>query len=143
MLEYCANSELHPASAGSGVLSRHQFSAKLQQVAQDPESKPATESRWSHRDAMNKSMKERWTTGDISGFGFAFTLVLLGTILSAYSDRPVFWLLVGPGPLVVGLTVVTFLRYVSKEHPEMRFIETRKSRRNYRPQRVKLISPGG
>jgi len=88
-------------------------------------------------------MKERWTTGDISGFGFAFTLVLLGTILSAYSDRPVFWLLVGPGPLVVGLTVVTFLRYVSKEHPEMRFIETRKSRRNYRPQRVKLISPGG
>jgi len=88
-------------------------------------------------------MKERWTVGDISGFGFAFTLVLLGTILSAYSDRPVFWLLAGPGPLVVGLTVVTFLRYVSRERPEIRFTETRKSRRNYRPRRVKLISPGG
>jgi hypothetical protein len=124
-------------------LSRQQFFAKLQQVAQDPESKPATEGRWSHRDAMNKSMKERWTTNDISGFGFAFTLVLLGTILSAYSDRPVFWLLVGPGPLVVGLTVVTFLRYVSRERPEMRFVETRKNRRNYRPRRVKLISSGG
>jgi hypothetical protein len=87
-------------------------------------------------------MKERWTTSDISGFGFAFTLVLLGTILSAYSDRPVFWLLVGPGPLVVGLTVVTFLRYVSRERPEIRLTETRKSRRNYRPRRVNLISPG-
>jgi hypothetical protein len=125
------------------VLSRHQFSAKLQQVAQDPESNPSIEGRWSHRDAMNKSMKEHWTTGDISGFGFAFTLVLFGTILSAYSDRPVFWLLVGPGPLVVGLTVVTFLRYVSRERPEMRFMETRKSRRNYRPRPVKLIRRGG
>ena len=124
-------------------LSRQHFSAKLQQVAQDPESKPATEGGWSHRDAMNKSMKEHWTTGDISGFGFAFTLVLLGTILSAYSDRPVFWLLVGPGPLVVGLTVVTFLRYVSRERTEIRFTETRKSRRNYRPRPVKLIRRGG
>jgi hypothetical protein len=60
---------------------------------------------------MNKPIKENWTTGDISGFGFAFSLVLLGTILSAYSDRPVFWLLVGPGPLVVGLTMIAFLRH--------------------------------
>jgi hypothetical protein len=132
-------------SVAGGVLdlSEALFSAKLQQVAQDPESKPTIAGRWSHRDAMNKSMKERWTTHDISGFGFAFTLVLLGTILSAYSDQPVFWLLVGPGPLVVGLTVVTFLRYVSRERPEIRFTETRKSRRNYRPRRVNLISPGG
>ena len=60
---------------------------------------------------MNKPIKEGWTTGDISGFGFAFTLVLAGTILSAYSDRPIFWLLVGPGPLVLGLTFITILRY--------------------------------
>ena len=43
---------------------------------------------------MTKPLSENWTTGDISGFGFAFTLVLLATILSAYTDHPVFWLLV-------------------------------------------------
>jgi hypothetical protein len=62
---------------------------------------------------MNKPIKENWTTGDISGFGFAFSLVLLGTILSAYTDHPVFWLLVGTGPLVIGLTVIAFLRHLS------------------------------
>jgi len=61
---------------------------------------------------MNKPIKENWTTGDISGFGFAFSLVLFGTILSAFSDHPVFWLLVGPGPLVIGLTLLAFLRHV-------------------------------
>jgi len=65
---------------------------------------------------MNKSIKENWTTGDISGFGFAFSLVLLGTIVSAYSDHPVFWLLVGPGPLVVGLTLIAFLRHLFTMH---------------------------
>jgi hypothetical protein len=61
---------------------------------------------------MNKPIKENWTTGDISGFGFAFSLVLLGTIVSAFSDHPVFWLLVGPGPLVIGLTLIAFLRHL-------------------------------
>jgi hypothetical protein len=61
---------------------------------------------------MNKPIKENWTAGDISGFGFAFSLVLLGTIVSAFSDHPVFWLLVGPGPLVIGLTVIAFLRHL-------------------------------
>ena len=61
---------------------------------------------------MNKPIRENWTTGDVSGFGFAFSLVLLGTILSAYTDHPVFWLLVGPGPLVLGLTVIAFLRHL-------------------------------
>jgi hypothetical protein len=61
---------------------------------------------------MNRTIKEKWTTADISGFGFAFSLVLLGTIVSAFSDRPVFWLLLGPGPLVIGLTLITFLRNV-------------------------------
>jgi hypothetical protein len=61
---------------------------------------------------MNKPIKEHWTTGDISGFGFALSLLLLGTILSAYTDHPVFWLLVGPGPLVIGLTLIGFLRHL-------------------------------
>jgi hypothetical protein len=62
---------------------------------------------------MNKPIKENWTIGDISGFGFAFSLVLLGTMLSAYSDHPIFWLLAGTGPLVIGLTVIAFLRHLS------------------------------
>jgi hypothetical protein len=61
---------------------------------------------------MNKPIKENWTAGDISGFGFAFSLVLLATILSAYSDQPAFWLLVGTGPLVIGLTLIAFLRHL-------------------------------
>jgi len=65
-----------------------------------------------YRDSMNKPIKENWTAGDISGFGFAFSLVLLGTILSAYSDNPAFWLLVGTGPLVVSLTLIAFLRHM-------------------------------
>ena len=44
---------------------------------------------------MNKPIKENWTTGDISGFGFAFSLVA------------------GTGPLVIGLTVIAFLRHPS------------------------------
>jgi hypothetical protein len=61
---------------------------------------------------MNKPIKENWTAGDISGFGFALTLVLLATILSAYSDHPAFWLLVGTGPIVIGVTLIAFLRHL-------------------------------
>jgi hypothetical protein len=70
------------------------------------------EDRYSDRDSMNKPIKENWTAGDVSGFGFAFALVLLATILSAYSDHPAFWLLVGTGPLVIGLTLIAFLRHL-------------------------------
>jgi hypothetical protein len=68
---------------------------------------------------MNKPIKENWTAGDISGFGFAFSLMLLGTILSAYSDHPVFWLLVGTGPLVLGLTLIAFLRHLFSVRREL------------------------
>ena len=67
--------------------------------------------RSSHQSATsNSTIKERWTNGDISMFGFTLALVLLGTILSAYTDRPVFWLLVGPAPIAIGFTLTAFLR---------------------------------
>ena len=67
--------------------------------------------RSSHRRATSTSATEgRWTSGDISVFGLTLSLVLLGTILSAYTDRPIFWLLVGPGPIAIGFTLITFLR---------------------------------
>ena len=42
--------------------------------------------------------------------GFVFTLVLVGAILAAYTDRPVFWLLIGPAPVALLHTIRTFQR---------------------------------
>ena len=42
--------------------------------------------------------------------GFVFMLVLVGAILAANTDRPVFWLLIGPAPVAVLHTIRTFLR---------------------------------
>jgi hypothetical protein len=46
----------------------------------------------------------------MSAFSFVLMLLLLGLFMAAHSDRPVFWLLVGPGPLAVGFTMTTFVR---------------------------------
>jgi hypothetical protein len=47
---------------------------------------------------------------DLTVSSFVFTLVLVGAILAAYTDRPVFWLLIGPAPVAVLHTIRTFLR---------------------------------
>jgi hypothetical protein len=47
---------------------------------------------------------------DLTVSGFVFILVLVGAILSAYTDRPVYWLLIGPTPVAVLHTLRTFLR---------------------------------
>ena len=47
---------------------------------------------------------------DLTVSGFVFTLVLVGVILAAHTDRPVFWLLIGPAPFAVLHTTRTFLR---------------------------------
>ena len=46
---------------------------------------------------------------DISGFGFVLTLMLLWEIAAAQTDHPVFWLLVGPAPLALGITATRLL----------------------------------
>jgi hypothetical protein len=46
----------------------------------------------------------------MGAFSFTLTLQLLGTIAAAHTDHPVFWLLVGPMPLAVGFTLMTFVR---------------------------------
>ena len=51
-----------------------------------------------------------WTGRDMSAFSFVLMLLLLGLFMAAHSDRPVFWLLVGPGPLAIGFTLTTFVR---------------------------------
>jgi hypothetical protein len=47
---------------------------------------------------------------DLTESGFVFILVLVGAILAAYTDRPVFWLLIGPAPVAVLHTLRTCLR---------------------------------
>ena len=47
---------------------------------------------------------------DLTLSGFVFTLMLVGVILAAHTDRPVFWLLIGPVPVAVLHTIRRFLR---------------------------------
>lgn len=47
---------------------------------------------------------------DLTVSSFVFTLVAVGAILAAYTDHPIFWLLIGPAPVAVLHTIMTFLR---------------------------------
>jgi hypothetical protein len=47
---------------------------------------------------------------DLTVSGLVFALVLVGVVLASYTDRPVFWLLIGPAPVAVLHTIRTFLR---------------------------------
>jgi hypothetical protein len=47
---------------------------------------------------------------DLTVSSFVFTLVSVGAILAAYTDHPIFWLLIGPAPVAVLHTIMTFLR---------------------------------
>jgi hypothetical protein len=47
---------------------------------------------------------------DMSAFSFTLTLLLSSTIAAANADRPLFWLLIGPAPLAIGLVAAVFLR---------------------------------
>jgi len=62
--------------------------------------------------ATNPTRPKRsdWTGNDMSSFSFSLTLLLLVTIAAADSKHPVFWLSIGPAPLVAGYTILTFLR---------------------------------
>ena len=45
---------------------------------------------------------------DLTVSGFVFALVSVGVILAAYTERPVFWLLIGPAPVAVLHTIRMF-----------------------------------
>ena len=47
---------------------------------------------------------------DLTVSGFVLALVFVGVIVAAHTDRPVFWLLIGPAPFAVLHTVRTFLQ---------------------------------
>jgi len=48
---------------------------------------------------------------DMNSFSFALTLLLSGTIAAANADQPLFWLLIGPTPLAIGLAAAVFFRF--------------------------------
>jgi hypothetical protein len=50
------------------------------------------------------------TKRDLTVSSFNLALVLVGVIIAAHTDHPVFWLLVGPSPFAVLHTTRTFLR---------------------------------
>ena len=56
---------------------------------------------------------------DLTVSGFVFTLVLVGVILAAYTDVPVFWLLIGPGPVVALHTIRTVLRQLVRRQESL------------------------
>jgi hypothetical protein len=72
-----------------------------------------TRQRKVHRDPWENAESPKdteWTQRDMSAFSFILTLLLFGTIAAANTDRPPFWLLIGPAPLAVGFVAVAFLR---------------------------------
>ena len=56
------------------------------------------------------SIEPSQTKRDLTVSSFMLALVLVGVIVAAHTDRPLFWLLIGPTPLAVLLTARTFLR---------------------------------
>ena len=47
---------------------------------------------------------------DLTVSGLVFALLFSGVVTAAYTDQPVFWLLVGPAPFAVAYTLRTSLR---------------------------------
>ncbi len=63
----------------------------------------------SARDRRQPKRSDR-TKGDMTASSFALTLLLIATIAAVYTDRPAFWLLMGPFPLVAGFTMMACLQ---------------------------------
>jgi hypothetical protein len=62
------------------------------------------------RKTRQSAKESDWSEKDMSSFSFTLTLLLSGTIAAANADHPLFWLLIGPTPLAIGLAAAVFLR---------------------------------
>jgi len=56
---------------------------------------------------------------DLTVSGFVFALVLVGVILAACTDGPVFWLLIGPGPVAALHTIRTVQRQLLRRQESL------------------------
>jgi len=57
-----------------------------------------------------RTLRSGETNRDLTVSTFMLVLVLVGVVVAAHTDRQVFWLLIGPTPLVVLYTIRTFLQ---------------------------------
>ena len=101
----------HPST---GIVARDSSRAVRTDIEQN--SKTFRECRREHglvRDRTRTALRTRQPgqmKRDLTVSSFVFTLVLVGAILAAYTDQPIFWLLIGPAPVAVLHTIMTFLR---------------------------------
>jgi cob(I)alamin adenosyltransferase len=70
---------------------------------------------------------------DLTVSGFVFMLVLVGAILAAYTDQPIFWLLIGAAPVAVLHTIRTFSRRRLRRREGLLGFYERDSRENQSP----------
>jgi hypothetical protein len=58
----------------------------------------------------NRRQQSNRTKGDMTASCFTLTLLFVATLVAAYTDRPAFWLLMGPVPLATGFAMIAFLQ---------------------------------
>src|ERR1700722_20110418 len=81
-----------------------------------PNSKTSKENRRERTPVRNRTRTANPIIGsgdtkrDLTVSSFMLALVLVGVVLAAHTDHPVFWLLVGPTPIAILHTTRTFLR---------------------------------
>jgi hypothetical protein len=90
--------------------------SRATRASAEQNSKTFSEYRCTHRLVSNRT-RTAIPTGelgqskrDLTVSSFVLTLVLVGAILTAYTDQPIFWLLIGPAPIAVLHAILTFLR---------------------------------
>lgn len=92
------------------------YSSRADRAAAKQNSDTARERRQTHnfvRDRTRTPIKGSQSAQmrqDLTVSGFVLALVFVGVIVAAHTDRPVFWLLIGPAPFAVLHTVRTFLQ---------------------------------
>ena len=82
----------------------------------EQKSNMCSEYRWAHRLVRVRTRTAIPTKGsgqikrDLTVSSFVVILVLVGAILAAYTEQPIFWLLIGPAPVALLHTIRMFLR---------------------------------
>jgi hypothetical protein len=63
------------------------------------------------RDSKRKRRQQsNRAKGDMTASCFTLTLLFIATLVAACTDRPAFWLLMGPVPLAAGFAMIAFLQ---------------------------------
>ena len=107
--------ELHPADHRSTAFATRDTS-RATRTDTEQHSELFRENRHQHeltyaqRRAAPPTRQPSQMKRDLTVSGFVLALVSVGVLLSAYTDQPIFWLLVGPVPLGVLYTIRTLLR---------------------------------